>query len=284
MRKVLVLLTMLSIFLMGLASTNVYLNASQRKVIETALTMVGGKYGWGSYDPVNRVFDCWNFVAWVYHTALDDVDRIEHMIMGKNDLLWVYFENVDELRPGDLLYNGGGHTVGFHSGIYLGNRRTIEARGGNYGIGIFDITGNNEFAPYGPTGNRFCYYSLFVRFWFTNDHPFVYAYLEEPPSYFFIEDGIDLKVHYYSLPFLKGHNLVVEMINALDDKIIWQMTKEIEVYPYKDLVISVHIPTEELNILCTENAKYVYFRVRITIGTRNVFLYDTKLAKLTEIM
>jgi len=263
--------------------TNLHVNDLQKKVMETALTMVGGKYGWGSYDPVNRVFDCWNFAAWVYHTALDDVDRIDHMIMGKSDLIWVYFENVDELRPGDLLYNGGGHTVGFHAGIYIGNGKTVEARGGSYGINIFSIKGDNRFAPFGPTGNRFCYYSLLVRLWLSNGHPFVYAYLEEPPSYFFKEDGLDLLVHYYSLPFLRGHRLIVEMIDAIEDKVIWQTIKEMDTFPYGDIVVNIHVPSEEIDISNTE-IKYLYFRVRVSLGTRNIFLYDTKTIKLTEAM
>lgn len=257
-----------------------YLNPLQRKVIEAAMSMVGGRYGWGSYDPTNKVFDCWNFASWVYHTALDEEGRIDHMIMGKNDLLWVYFENAKELSPGDLLFNGGGHTVGFHAGIYKGNFKTIEARGGKYGIGVFDIRGENRFAPYGETGNRFCYYSLLVRLWLHKNPSFPYAYIEEPPNYFFREDGVELTVHYYALPFLQGYVLKVEMLDYMTDKVVWESSYDLDTYSLRENALKVHVPTHDMQ----ENITYVYFRVRISSESGDAFSYDTKILKFTEII
>lgn len=255
-----------------------HMNTLQKKVIDTALTMVGGKYGWGSYDPQNKTFDCWNFATWVYHTALDEEGRIDHMIIGRSDLLWVYFERAEELLPGDLLFNGGGHTVGFHAGIYKGDYQTIEARGGKYGIGVFDIRGNNPYAPYGPTGNRFCYYSLLIRLWLHEEPSFPYAYIEEPPNYFFREDGVELTVHYRALPFMKGYKLVVEMLDYMTDEVVWQSEYELDTYSLKENVVTVKVPTADVQV------NYVYFRVKMGSEATSIFSYDTKILKFTEIM
>ncbi|HBJ80319.1 NlpC/P60 family protein [Pseudothermotoga sp.] len=267
----------LAILIAGLIFGN-YLNPLQRKVINYAMTMVGGEYGWGSYDPENRVFDCWNFATWVYHTALDENERIDHMIIGRSDLLWVYFDKAEELLAGDLLFNGGGHTVGFHAGIYKGNYKTIEARGGKYGIGVFDIRGENRFAPYGQTGNRFCYFSLLVRLWLHENPSFPYVYVEEPPNYFFRDDGVDLTIHYYALPFLSGYTLQVEMLDYMTDEVIWKSSYDLDIYSLDENVLKVHIPTDDVQNI------YVYFKVRISLGTCDAFSYDTKILKFTEIM
>lgn len=49
MRKTVFLIVL--IVYMFTSMSMAHMNTLQKKVIDTALTMVGGKYGWGSYDP-----------------------------------------------------------------------------------------------------------------------------------------------------------------------------------------------------------------------------------------
>jgi len=255
-----------------------YANEYQMKVLNTANKMVGGSYGWGAYDPENRVFDCWNFATWVYHTALDEPGSVEHMIIGRNDLIWVYFDDHRVLHKGDLLFNGGGHTVGFHAGIYVGNGKTVEARGGSYGINYFDIRGSNKYDPRGWNGYRFCFYSLLVRLWLNPTPTFYYVFFDEPESFVVRGDEIKLNVRYFAFPFMTGTKIRAEMVDYMTDIVLGSTELEIDIWELKEKSVTVGFDTSEID------NKFVYFRVQFLSGSRILFSYDSKILKYTNII
>ncbi len=276
MRGVVLFLAIFSSVVFSFNLPKVDMNPLQREIVETALSMVGGSYGWGAYDPENRTFDCWNFVTWVFHHVLDRDGGVKHMLIGIDDPLWVFFKDPKDLRPGDVLMNGGGHTVGFHAGIYYGKGYTIEARGGKYGIGIFRIEGYNPHCPVGQTGYRFCYYSLLARLWLDPKPDFPYVYVKVPQSFFLSDEGVDLEVHAYS-PKEKKVDLVLEVFEYLGGDLVKRLVlKDFEIGP-EERVETIHIDLDGFT-------GYVYFSVAILEGKRPLFHYDTYIRGHTEIM
>ncbi|MCD6449354.1 MAG: C40 family peptidase, partial [Thermotogaceae bacterium] len=255
----------------------VEMNYLQKEVINTALSMVGGTYSWGAYDPKNRTFDCWNFVTWVYHHVLDKDGGVKHMLIGIDDPLWVFFDNVKDLQPGDVLMNGGGHTVGFHAGIYYGKGFTIEARGGNYGIGVFRIEGGNPYCPYGETGLRFCFYSLLVRLWLNPKPDFSYVYFKLNQSFFFSDEGAILELHSYS-PVPAEVKISIDVIDYENGKILKTLSIE-------DYRVESTEKIENIKINLDGISGYVYFRVKMYDKKgRLLFEYDDYINGNVEII
>ena len=254
----------------------VKMNALQKEVISAALSMVGGTYSWGAYDPKNKTFDCWNFVTWVYHHVLDKDGGVKHMLIGIDDPLWVFFDDVNELRPGDALMNGGDHTVGFHAGIYYGKGFTVEARGKRYGIGIFRIEGRNPRCPYGETGLRFCFYSLLVRLWLDPHPDFPYVYFKLNQSFFFSDDGAILEVHTY-FPEEKKLRIVVEVFDYATGKLLKKKV-------IKDYEVSNEEKVENIKIDLTGVEGYVYFKVKMFDNAKLLFKYDNYINGHVEVM
>lgn len=277
-RVVLVPALLLLTFLTLYETVPGYSTPKQESVLKTAALMVGGTYGWGAYDPENRVFDCWNFATWVYHTALDEPGSVDHMIMGRRDLAWVYFEDHRVLHRGDLLFNGGGHTVGFHAGIYAGRGKTVEARGGSYGINYFDIRGSNRFDPKGGNGYRFCFYSLIVRLWLNPQPTFHYVYFDEPENFVIKGEKITLLVRYLAFPYLVGSKLKVEMLDYLNDEVLDSRQFDLDVWETRERNIQVSFETAGVR------SRFVYFRARIVSGSTIFFNYDSKILKYTDII
>lgn len=106
------------------------------KVIATAKTQLGAPYYWGHQVPIGSVpagqpygFDCSNFVAWSYNTALG--------IKFSGSSVW-QFNNLgtpvplDQIREGDVLFfaTGSNPTGSGHVGIYEGNGIVIQCGGG----------------------------------------------------------------------------------------------------------------------------------------------------------
>ncbi|ACR80671.1 MULTISPECIES: C40 family peptidase [Kosmotoga] len=283
MKKYIMLLLMLAMFTLSfpMALPEIPMTELERDIINTALSMLGGTYGWGEMDPEKRTFDCWNFVTWVFHEVLDKKEGgVKHMLIGHPDPLWVYFDDINDLRTADVLMNGGGHTVGFHSGIYYGRGFTIEARGGQYGIGIFRLEGFNKHAPFGETGYRFCYYSLLARLWL-NPHPsFPYVYMDSPDSFVYYEDGANLKIHYLAFPFNAGSRIKVSVVDYITHETLKEVyIDDIAIFSYKEQVIDVHVDLEGIT------SSYVYFKVTLLSPSGEpVFKYDTFILYPTEIV
>ena len=273
---VLIFLSAFVVFSIALDLPKVEMNPLQKEIIQTALSMVGGKYGWGAYDPENKTFDCWNFVTWVFHHVLDKDGGVKHMLIGIDDPLWVFFDDPKVLRPGDVLMNGGEHTVGFHAGIYYGKGYTIEARGGRYGIGVFRIEGRNGRCPFGETGYRFCYYSLLARLWLDPhpDFPYVYAKLHQ--SFYFSDEGVKVELHAYS-PKKERVEVVIEIVDYLSGKVVTRKT-------LKNLELGGREKVEEVTVKVSDYTGYVYVRVRMLKGSEPLFEYDTYIRGHVEII
>lgn len=104
------------------------LTQQQQVLIRTAMTQVGVPYLWGKQEPFIG-FDCSNFVAWVYRSALgidfSGASAWQRMNEGRPVAL-------SSIQPGDLLFfktpssaNGSDHV-----GIYIGNGQVIQEGGG----------------------------------------------------------------------------------------------------------------------------------------------------------
>lgn len=100
------------------------LSSEQRQVVvNAALSMVGGRYVFGGYDPANRTFDCSGLVQYCYAQVgigLDHYTESQKRYCTKS---------ISEARPGDIVYRRN------HTGIYIGNGRTVEAHSPAEGIG-----------------------------------------------------------------------------------------------------------------------------------------------------
>ncbi len=107
----------------------------QQKLIQTALTQLGVSYWWGhqvpNYAPVNGRdgFDCSNFVAWAYKTAVG-IDFSGSSVYQRFHVGTPV--SLNSLQAGDLLFfanasepNGQGHV-----GMYIGGGLIIQEGGG----------------------------------------------------------------------------------------------------------------------------------------------------------
>lgn len=106
------------------------------QVIATAKTQLGAPYYWGHQVPIGSVpagqpygFDCSNFTAWSYDTALgirfSSSSEYQRYNVGTPVPL-------DQIREGDLLFFKTSHnsTGGGHVGLYMGNGMVIQCGGG----------------------------------------------------------------------------------------------------------------------------------------------------------
>ncbi len=254
----------------------VKMNPLQREIIETALSMVGGEYEWGAYDPKNRRFDCWNFVTWVFHHVLDKDGGVKHMLIGIDDPLWVFFKDPKVLKPADVLMNGGEHTVGFHAGIYYGKGFTIEARGGRYGIGIFRIEGKNPRCPFGETGYRFCFYSLLARLWLDPKPDFPYVYVKYDGNFFFSDEGAEIELHAYS-PKDASVDIAIKIRDYQTGKVLKKFVLRRSLKAKTEIVENVDLNLEGLS-------GFVYFEVDLVENGKVLFEYDTYIKGHVEII
>lgn len=98
------------------------------KVIATAKTQLGVPYLWGHQDP-GVGFDCSNFTAWSYKTALgisfSGASQVQRDSVGTPVAL-------SDIREGDLLFfkTKNNATGSGHVGIYMGNGQVIQEGGG----------------------------------------------------------------------------------------------------------------------------------------------------------
>lgn len=98
------------------------------KVIATAKTQLGVPYLWGKQEP-GIGFDCSNFTAWSYRTALgisfSGASQTQRDSVGTPVAL-------TDIREGDLLFfkTKNNPTGGGHVGIYMGNGMVIQEGGG----------------------------------------------------------------------------------------------------------------------------------------------------------
>jgi cell wall-associated NlpC family hydrolase len=90
------------------------LRKQTRRVLAVARAQRGKPYVWGAAGP--RAFDCSGYVQWVYRHALGK------RLPKYTDTQWAVLKHISrrELRPGDLVFVGGGRHKS-HVGIYAGH-------------------------------------------------------------------------------------------------------------------------------------------------------------------
>lgn len=99
-------------------------------VIAGAQAMLGGTYVWAAESPSTKTFDCSGLTKWCYSLAgvgIEHYSETQYMQASKVNA-------IADAVVGDILWRPG------HVGIYIGNGRSIEAKGVNYGIVYGDAT------------------------------------------------------------------------------------------------------------------------------------------------
>jgi cell wall-associated NlpC family hydrolase len=131
--------------------------------VSTALAQSGDQYIWGAHtspsDPDPAAFDCSELTKWAaarVGVTIPDGAVAQYLQIKEHGTLM----SVDEaLRtPGALLFRYNHEPTGpgdipsdSHVAISLGDGRTIEARGRNYGVGIFDAKDRFNYAGVIPS-------------------------------------------------------------------------------------------------------------------------------------
>ena len=110
-------------------------SAQRSAIINAALSMVGGNYVYGAYDPGSATFDCSGFTKYCYAQAGIYLPHSSASQAGMCDI-----RSIGSLQPGDLVFWSG------HVAIYYGDGMIIEASTPGTGIvGPHSIWGS----PYG---------------------------------------------------------------------------------------------------------------------------------------
>jgi cell wall-associated NlpC family hydrolase len=118
-----------------------------KKVVDLAMKQKGKPYRFGVEvklgDPNPKAFDCSELTQWVCHQLRVKPEfpdgsgaQYEHC---KRHGLEISLEDAIT-TPGALLFH-----IGKHVAISRGDGKTIEARGKDYGVGIFSATKGREF-------------------------------------------------------------------------------------------------------------------------------------------
>lgn len=106
-----------------------------RDVIFYALSMVGINYRWGGNSPQTG-FDCSGLVSHVFR-------HISGLVLPRDSYGMARLGrtvDVDELRPGDLVFFNTMRRPFSHVGIYLGDKRFIHAPSAGKSVQIVNMT------------------------------------------------------------------------------------------------------------------------------------------------
>ena len=99
--------------------------AQRQKIVNAALSMIGGTYVYGAYNPAARTFDCSGLVMYCYAQvgiSLGHYSESQGAYCKKA-------ATVANAQPGDIVWRHN------HVGIYIGNGKTVEAHSPAMGIG-----------------------------------------------------------------------------------------------------------------------------------------------------
>lgn len=107
------------------------------QLIATAKQYLGYRYAWGGMSP-STGFDCSGFVNYIYGLYGYSMQRVAQSIYH-NDGVSV---GKEELRPGDLLFFGGGPYSISHVGMYAGNDQMIHSSSYDTGVILSDLEGH----------------------------------------------------------------------------------------------------------------------------------------------
>lgn len=116
------------------ASSPTYLD-SVREVIFYSLSMVGINYRWGGNSPQTG-FDCSGLVSHVFR-------QIAGLVLPRDSYAMARIGKVvdlDELKPGDLVFFNTMRRPFSHVGIYVGDKRFIHAPSKGKTVQVVDMT------------------------------------------------------------------------------------------------------------------------------------------------
>jgi hypothetical protein len=123
-------------------------NPKLDKFLEVATAQTGDDYVWGARagmdDPNPSAFDCSDLVQWSTHQVGVDMPRTaweQYEFLHKKGYTIPVEEGIH--TPGALLFSfssdpDAGHPAHSHVVISLGNGKTMEAKGSQYGVGSWD--------------------------------------------------------------------------------------------------------------------------------------------------
>ena len=107
------------------------------QLVETAKQYLGYRYTWGGMSP-STGFDCSGFANYIYNLYGYSMNRVAQSIYSYDGVS----VSREELRPGDLLFFGGGPNSVGHVGIYAGNDQMIHSSNYDTGVIISDLQGH----------------------------------------------------------------------------------------------------------------------------------------------
>lgn len=107
------------------------------QLVATAMQYLGYNYSWGGMSP-STGFDCSGFTSYIYNLYGYKLQRVAQS-MYIHDGAGV---GRDELRPGDLLFFGGGPGSIGHVGIYAGNDQMIHSSSYDTGVILSELEGH----------------------------------------------------------------------------------------------------------------------------------------------
>lgn len=117
-------------------------------IIAYAKTFIGDKYTWGGTSPTTG-FDCSGFVQYVFKHFGIDLERTtyEQVTQGVS-------VPIDDMQPGDLVFEIGTAASPDHVGIYIGNGEIINAEDPTNGVCIsqtYEVVACRNVLPVAPT-------------------------------------------------------------------------------------------------------------------------------------
>jgi len=101
------------------STENYTLNEKQKRIIETARSLIGTPYCYGGEG--NSCFDCSGYVNAAYRAAGIDLPRISRDIYKLGTSI-----SISDAQPGDLVFFKRGSRIN-HVGIYCGNGKMLHA-------------------------------------------------------------------------------------------------------------------------------------------------------------
>ena len=107
------------------------------QLVATAKQYLGYNYSWGGMSP-STGFDCSGFANYIYNLYGYSLERVAQSIYIHDGVA----AGKDELRPGDLLFFGGGTGSINHVGIYAGNDQMIHSSSYDTGVILSDLEGH----------------------------------------------------------------------------------------------------------------------------------------------
>lgn len=118
-------------------------DATRDEIISIAMSKLGAPYKHAGLGP--DAFSCDGFTAWVYDQAGVKVyeSRVDSSFNGQSAYLrsiGKLVTNVNDLKPGDIVFFGSSWNSMRHAAIYLGNDQLIHAIDAAHGVGITNLS------------------------------------------------------------------------------------------------------------------------------------------------